>query len=61
MDMAEKRRPQDGRIKIKIQGKEIDLRVSVIPTVHGESIVARILDKDAGLVDLENWDSTSQT
>ena len=53
MDMAEKRRPQDGRIKIKIQGKEIDLRVSVIPTVHGESIVMRILDKDAGLVDLE--------
>ena len=53
MDMAEKRRPQDGRIKIKISGKEIDLRVSVIPTVHGESIVMRILDKDAGLVDLE--------
>ena len=53
MDMAEKRRPQDGRIKIKISGKEIDLRVSVIPTVHGESIVMTILDKDAGLVDLE--------
>lgn len=53
MDMAEKRRPQDGRIKIKIGGKEIDLRVSIIPTVHGESVVMRILDKDAGLVDLE--------
>ena len=53
MDMAEKRRPQDGRIKIKIQGKEIDLRVSIIPSVHGESVVMRILDKDAGLVDLE--------
>ncbi len=53
MDMAEKRRPQDGRIKIKIQGREIDLRVSIIPSVHGESVVMRILDKDAGLVDLE--------
>ncbi len=53
MDMAEKRRPQEGRIKIKIQGREIDLRVSIIPSVHGESVVMRILDKDAGLVDLE--------
>ncbi|MBT6541472.1 MAG: Flp pilus assembly complex ATPase component TadA [Planctomycetes bacterium] len=53
MDMAEKRRPQDGRIKIKSQGREIDLRVSIIPSVHGESVVMRILDKDAGLVDLE--------
>jgi type IV pilus assembly protein PilB len=53
MDMAEKRRPQDGRIKIKVVGREIDLRVSIIPTVHGESVVMRILDKDAGLVDLE--------
>ncbi len=52
MDMAEKRRPQDGRIKIKIQGREIDLRVSALPSVHGESVVMRILDKEAGLVDL---------
>ena len=53
LDMAEKRRPQDGRIKIKVGGKEIDLRVSIIPTIHGESVVMRILDKEAGLVDLE--------
>lgn len=52
MDMAEKRRPQDGRIKIKLQGREIDLRVSALPSVHGESIVMRILDKEQGLVDL---------
>lgn len=52
MDMAEKRRPQDGRIKIKLQGREIDLRVSALPAVHGESIVMRILDKEQGLVDL---------
>ena len=52
MDMAEKRRPQDGRIKIKIHGREIDLRVSSLPSVHGESVVMRILDKEQGLVDL---------
>lgn len=52
MDMAEKRRPQDGRIKLKLHGREIDLRVSALPSVHGESIVMRILDKEKGLVDL---------
>ncbi|MFQ5655183.1 MAG: GspE/PulE family protein, partial [Planctomycetota bacterium] len=52
MDMAEKRRPQDGRIKIKLHGREIDLRVSALPSVHGESVVMRILDKEKGLVDL---------
>jgi type IV pilus assembly protein PilB len=52
MDMAEKRRPQDGRIKLKLHGREIDLRVSILPSVHGESVVMRILDKEQGLVDL---------
>ncbi len=52
MDMAEKRRPQDGRIKLKLHGREIDLRVSALPSVHGETIVMRILDKEKGLVDL---------
>ncbi|MGE3164717.1 MAG: GspE/PulE family protein [Planctomycetota bacterium] len=52
MDMAEKRRPQDGRIKLKLHGREIDLRVSALPAVHGESVVMRILDKEKGLVDL---------
>jgi general secretion pathway protein E len=45
LDIAERRLPQDGRIKLRIQGKEIDLRVSTIPTMHGESVVMRILDK----------------
>ena len=45
LDIAERRLPQDGRIKLNIQGKEIDLRVSTVPTMHGESVVLRILDK----------------
>ncbi len=45
LDIAERRLPQDGRIKLRVQGKEIDLRVSTIPTMHGESVVMRILDK----------------
>src|SRR6185503_8389620 len=45
LDIAERRLPQDGRIKARIQGKEIDLRVSTVPTMHGESVVMRILDK----------------
>jgi type IV pilus assembly protein PilB len=53
MDMAEKRRTQDGRIKIHLHGREIDLRVSALPARHGESIVMRILDKEKALVDLE--------
>jgi type IV pilus assembly protein PilB len=53
MDMAEKRRTQDGRIKIQLHGREIDLRVSALPARHGESIVMRILDKEKALVDLE--------
>ena len=46
LDIAERRRTQDGRIKVTIGDKELDLRVSVIPTNHGQSIVMRILDKD---------------
>ncbi len=47
LDIAERRIPQDGRFKIKALGKEVDVRVSVLPTVHGEKIVMRILDKSA--------------
>jgi type IV pilus assembly protein PilB len=47
IDIAERRRPQDGRIKVTIGEKELDLRVSVLPTNHGQSIVMRILDKDS--------------
>ena len=46
MDIAERRRTQDGRIKISVGEKDLDLRVSVIPTNHGQSIVMRLLDKD---------------
>jgi len=46
MDIAERRRPQDGRIKVTVGEKEIDLRVSVLPTNHGQSAVMRLLDKD---------------
>jgi type IV pilus assembly protein PilB len=53
MDMAEKRRPQDGRIKLSLLGKEIDLRVSNLPAYYGESVVMRILDKEAVLMGME--------
>jgi type IV pilus assembly protein PilB len=46
IDIAEKRRPQDGRIKILVAGKDIDMRVSIIPTSHGQSVVMRILDRE---------------
>jgi general secretion pathway protein E/type IV pilus assembly protein PilB len=52
LDIAEKRLPQDGRINLKIEGKDIDLRVSTIPTTHGESIVMRILDKSSIQLDI---------
>jgi type IV pilus assembly protein PilB len=62
IDIAEKRRPQDGRIKIHVAGKDIDMRVSIIPTNHGQSVVMRILDREnikVGLRDLgfgdEDW------
>lgn len=48
-NIAEHRLPQDGRTKIKIQDKVIDLRISVMPTIHGESVVMRVLDTSAGM------------
>ena len=53
LDIAEKRVPQDGRIKIRIKQSEIDIRVSVIPMLHGEAVVLRLLRQDAGLIGLE--------
>jgi general secretion pathway protein E/type IV pilus assembly protein PilB len=47
LNIAEKRLPQDGRMKLKVSGREIDVRVSVIPMIHGEGVVMRILDKTA--------------
>lgn len=52
LNIAEKRVPQDGRIKIKLAGKDIDIRVSTLPTSFGESVVMRILDKSKVLLDL---------
>jgi type IV pilus assembly protein PilB len=53
MDIAEKRKPQDGRIQVDLLGRPIDIRVSALPATHGESIVMRLLDKEVSLVGLE--------
>ncbi|MDF3131222.1 GspE/PulE family protein [Kiritimatiellaeota bacterium B1221] len=52
LNIAEKRVPQDGRIKIRVSGGEVDVRVSIIPMVHGEAVVMRLLRQDAGLMGL---------
>ncbi len=54
LDIAEKRVPQDGRIKIRIKNQEIDIRVSVIPMLHGEAVVMRLLRQNAGIINLES-------
>ncbi|MBI2344834.1 type II secretion system ATPase GspE [Candidatus Dependentiae bacterium] len=54
LNIAEKRKPQDGRIEIKVAGKEIDIRVSILPVVHGERVVMRLLDKSKTFVKLES-------
>jgi general secretion pathway protein E len=60
LNIAEKRLPQDGRIRIKIAGKDVDIRLSTVPTAHGERIVMRLLDKsnvvlDLGELGFEDW------
>ena len=52
LDIAEKRLPQDGRISLKVAGRAVDVRVSTIPSGHGERVVLRLLDKQAGRLDL---------
>lgn len=52
MDIAEKRRPQDGRIALRVEGRDVDVRVSILPSNHGETIVMRLLDKGANLIGL---------
>jgi len=54
LNIAEKRLPQDGRIKMKVQGREVDVRVSIIPMIHGEGIVMRLLDKGRMVFNLKN-------
>jgi len=53
LNIAERRLPQDGRIMLRVKGKEIDFRVSSVPTIHGESMVLRILDKSSIVLDIE--------
>src|SRR5688572_26583743 len=53
LDIAEKRLPQDGRISLRVAGRAVDVRVSTIPAGHGERVVLRLLDKQAGRLDLE--------
>ena len=52
MDIAERRKPQDGRINLSVSGRSIDIRASILPSNHGESMVMRLLDKEQGLVSL---------
>ena len=52
LNIAEKRVPQDGRIKIRVKSSEVDIRVSVIPMLHGEAVVMRLLRQDAGVIGL---------
>src|SRR5262249_42117082 len=54
IDISEKRRPQDGRIKMTVQGKHFDLRVSILPTNHGQSVVMRLLDRNSIQVNIKD-------
>ena len=54
LNIAERRLPQDGRIKLRLMGREIDLRVSTLPTLYGESVVLRILDRSSIVVNLDS-------
>jgi len=60
LNIAEKRLPQDGGFKIKTQGREIDIRVSIIPTPFGEAVVMRILDKQSTLLSLQSLGMNAQ-
>ena len=53
LNIAERRLPQDGRIMLRVQGKELDLRVSTVPTAHGESVVMRLLDRETVVFDFK--------
>ncbi len=54
LDISEKRLPQDGRISLRVAGRPVDVRVSTLPSGHGERVVLRLLDKQAGRLDLEH-------
>lgn len=54
LDIAEKRKPQDGRIRVKVAGRDVDVRISTVPTTWGESVVMRLLDRSSVLLSLED-------
>ena len=54
LDIAEKRKPQDGRIRVKVAGRDVDVRISTVPTTWGESVVMRILDRSSVILTLED-------
>ena len=60
LNIAERRLPQDGRIMLRVQGKELDLRVSTVPTSHGESVVMRLLDRETVVFDFQRLGFTEE-
>ena len=60
LNIAERRLPQDGRIMLRVQGKELDLRVSTVPTAHGESVVMRLLDRETVVFDFQRLGFTEE-
>ncbi len=61
LDIAEIRSPQDGRISLSLSGRKVDFRVSTLPTIHGENIVLRVLDRQKGIVSLEDLDLKTES
>jgi type II secretion system protein E len=61
LDIAERRIPQDGRIRLTLQDRQVDVRVSTLPALHGESIVLRLLDKDSSRIGIEDLGMSSDT
>ena len=60
LDIAEKRIPQDGRISLRVGGREVDIRVSTLPSANGERVVLRLLDKQAGRLTLRHLGMNEQ-
>ncbi len=61
LDISERRLPQDGRIRLRLQDRQIDVRVATLPTLHGESVVLRLLDKERGRIALEDLGMAEDT
>ena len=57
LDIAERRVPQDGRFRVRYKGRNVDFRVSIMPTIHGEDAVIRILDKEQINEEFKNFES----